>query len=77
MEEWKEYRLGDICDTISDTYKGNSPQVILINTSDVLEGKCLNHIPVPNKNLKGQFMFSHKIYYRGEKTAFFCLIPNK
>lgn len=55
MEEWKEYRLGDICDTISDTYKGNSPQVILINTSDVLEGKCLNHIPVPNKNLKGQF----------------------
>ena len=55
MEEWKEYRLGDICDTISDTYKGNSPQVVLINTSDVLEGKCLNHIPVPNKNLKGQF----------------------
>lgn len=55
MEEWKEYRLGDICDTISDTYKRNSPQVVLINTSDVLEGKCLNHIPVPNKNLKGQF----------------------
>lgn len=55
MEEWKEYRLGDICDTISDTYKGNSPQVVLINTSDVLEGKCLNHTPVPNKNLKGQF----------------------
>ena len=55
MEEWKEYRLGDICDTISDTYKGNSLQVVLINTSDVLEGKCLNHTPVPNKNLKGQF----------------------
>lgn len=55
MEEWKEYKLGDICDTISDTYKGNSPQVVLINTSDVLEGKCLNHMSVPNKNLKGQF----------------------
>ena len=55
MEEWKEYRIGDVCDTISDTYRGNAENVILINTSDVLEGKCLNHIKVPNKDLKGQF----------------------
>lgn len=53
--EWKEYKLGDICDTISDTYKGNASDVVLINTSDVFEGKCLNHTFVPNKNLKGQF----------------------
>ena len=29
--------------------------VTLINTSDVLEGRVLNHERVPNSNLKGQF----------------------
>ena len=60
MEEWKEYRLGDVCKTISDTYKGEAQYVILINTSDVLEGKCLNHQKTPNKNLKGQFKKTFK-----------------
>ena len=55
MEEWKEYNIGDVCNTISDTYKDNAESVVLINTSDVLEGKCLNHIKTPNKDLKGQF----------------------
>lgn len=55
MEEWKEYKIGDVCNTISDTYKNNAESVVLINTSDVLEGKCLNHEKVPNKDLKGQF----------------------
>jgi Restriction endonuclease S subunits len=55
MEEWKEYRIGDVCKTISDTYRGNAKNVVLINTSEVLEGKCLNHIKTPNKDLKGQF----------------------
>ena len=55
MEEWKEYRLGELCDTISDTYKGGAQEVVLINTSDVLDGKCLNHQKVTNENLKGQF----------------------
>ena len=55
MAEWVECTIGDLCDTISDTYKGNDENVILVNTSDVLEGKVLNHIQVPNKNLKGQF----------------------
>lgn len=55
MEEWKEYRLGELCDTISDTYKGGAQEVVLINTSDVLDGKCLNHQKVANENLKGQF----------------------
>ncbi len=60
MEEWKEYRLGDVCKTISDTYQGEAQYVILINTSDVLEGKCLNHQKTPNKNLKGQFKKTFK-----------------
>ena len=55
MAEWVKCTIGDLCDTISDTYKGNDENVILVNTSDVLEGKILNHTLVPNKNLKGQF----------------------
>lgn len=55
MEERKEYKLGEVCDTISETYKRGAQDVVLINTSDVLEGKCLNHTKVTNENLKGQF----------------------
>ena len=55
MSEWKLCRIGDLCDTISETYKRNDDMVILINTSDVLEGNVLNHQLVSNKNLKGQF----------------------
>jgi type I restriction enzyme S subunit len=55
MIEWIECTIGDLCDTVSDTYRGNDENVILVNTSDVLEGKVLNHTQVPNKNLKGQF----------------------
>lgn len=55
MAEWKECTIGDLCNTISDTYKGNDEYVVLVNTSDVLEGKVLNHTEVENKNLKGQF----------------------
>lgn len=47
--------VGAVCASISDTFKGNAQQVVLVNTSDVLEGKVLNHQPVPNKNLRGQF----------------------
>ena len=55
MEEWKEYNIGEIRDTNSDTYKGKASDVVLINTSDVLESKCLNHTFVTNKDLRGQF----------------------
>lgn len=55
MSNWKTVRLGDVCDTISATYKKGSKSVVLINTSDVLSGKVLNHKKEPNENLKGQF----------------------
>lgn len=58
--EWKEYNICQLCDTISETYKGKSNSVVLINTSDVLEGKVLNHKRVPNKGLKGQFKKTFK-----------------
>lgn len=55
MKDWNKMTVGDVCSTISDTYRRNDDEVILVNTSDVLEGKILNHESVPNKNLKGQF----------------------
>ena len=60
MTEWTEYSIGDLCNTISDTYKGNDEYVVLVNTSDVLEGKVLKHEAVVNKNLKGQFKKTFK-----------------
>jgi len=60
MEEWKTYKIGEICESISDTYKGKAPNVVLVNTSDVYDGVCLNHTYVPNKDLKGQFKKTFK-----------------
>ena len=55
MKEWKTYTVGEVCETISETYRRNDNEVVLVNTSDVLEGNILNHQLVENKNLKGQF----------------------
>lgn len=52
---WEKCKIGDICNSVSETYKGSDEKVVLINTSDVLEGIILNHNKVDNKNLKGQF----------------------
>ncbi|MGF6989804.1 restriction endonuclease S subunit [Lachnospiraceae bacterium PM6-15] len=60
MAEWKECIIGELCNTISDTYKGDDEFVVLVNTSDVLEGKVLNHTTVENKKLKGQFKKTFK-----------------
>ena len=55
MNEWMRCTIGDLCDSVSITYRGKHEQVVLINTSDVLEGEILNHALVENKNLRGQF----------------------
>jgi len=55
MDNWKTLTVGDVCQTISETYRGNDDRVVLINTSDVLEGKVLNHQSVENRDLRGQF----------------------
>lgn len=47
--------VGEVCSSISDTYREKKNMVTLINTSDVLGGRVLNHERVPNSNLKGQF----------------------
>ena len=54
-EDWKECKLGEVCESISETYSRKDNFVVLINTSDVLEGKILTHQMTKNENLKGQF----------------------
>ncbi len=60
MAEWRKLTIGDLCNTISETYCRNDSEVVLVNTSDVLEGRILNHQCVENKNLKGQFKKTFK-----------------
>lgn len=55
MAEWRKVKIGELCKSVSDTYCGTARRVVLINTSDVLEGIVLNHESVENKDLKGQF----------------------
>ena len=63
MEEWKSYNICDLCQSISETYRGNATSVVLINTSDVLDGEILNHERVLNKDLKGQFK---KVFHKND-----------
>lgn len=60
MADWQEVKLGDVCSSISETYHGKDASVVLVNTSDVLEGKILNHELVKNEKLKGQFKKTFK-----------------
>lgn len=55
MNETIYMPVGEVCSSISATYREKKNMVTLINTSDVLEGRVLNHERVPNSNLKGQF----------------------
>ena len=60
MKQIQITTVGEVCQTISDTYRANAEQVTLINTSDVLDGRVLNHARVPNEGLKGQFKKTFK-----------------
>lgn len=52
---WIEKKLGDLIESVSIKHKFDKKEIILINTSDVLEGKVLNHTHVENSDLRGQF----------------------
>lgn len=58
--KWTPCTLGDVCSSISKTYKRNDKSVVLVNTSDILEGKILTTDEVPNENLRGQFKKTFK-----------------
>ena len=48
-------KLGEVCRSVSQTFRRQQDRVILTNTSDVFDGKVTNHQYVQNENLKGQF----------------------
>lgn len=58
--EWQACTIGELCDSVSVTYRREDERVVLVNTSDVLNGKVLNHTDEPNQNLKGQFKKTFK-----------------
>lgn len=53
--EFKEFKLGNLVESVTDTTRIDKSKVILINTSDVENGKVLNHTYIENINLRGQF----------------------
>ena len=55
MSEWKEYKLGDLVKSVSDTYKFNTGEkVVFLNTSDILDGEFLHHTYSDTNTLPGQ-----------------------
>ncbi len=58
---WREVRLGEVVESISQTHKLDKDKIIPINTSDIFDGKLLNHEYVDKKKLKGQFKKSFQI----------------
>ena len=56
-KNWVIKNLNEVCDKISESYKPDSEEVVLIQTSDVSKGKVLNHEKVPNDNYKGHFKY--------------------
>lgn len=59
-KDWQEVKLGEIIESVSKTHSFEKDEIILINTSDVLDGKVLNHKYVKNENIKGQFKKTFK-----------------
>ena len=53
-------RIGAVCESVSQTFRRQLDEVVLINTSDVLDGTVTNHVYVPNENLRGQFKKSFR-----------------
>ncbi len=52
---WREVKLGEVVDNISNTYKFlSNEKVVFLNTSDILLGRVLNHSFENSENLPGQ-----------------------
>lgn len=51
----EEVTIGELSENITDYTKCNNPEVVLINSSDVTEGRFEHHTLSENKDLKGHF----------------------
>lgn len=58
--KYKYDDLTNYIDSVSERGYEKFPKVVLVNTSDVLNGKVLNKDKIENKNLKGQFKKTFK-----------------
>ena len=47
-------KIKDICDTISETFDFNQPEIHFLNTGDILEGHIINDLIYKKEELKGQ-----------------------
>ena len=55
MSEWKEYKLGELIQSVSETYKfKQNEKVVFLNTSDILDGKFLTNSLSEASKLPGQ-----------------------
>lgn len=54
MKSWENVTIGDIAFSISDTHPFDRDKVIFLNTSDVSEGRIINHTWQEVKMLPGQ-----------------------
>jgi type I restriction enzyme S subunit len=51
---WSEFKLGDLVETVSKTYKFTKDRIIFLNTSDILDGQVLTNEFSAVANLPGQ-----------------------
>lgn len=42
FSEWKKYKLGEVCETVSETHKTKNGKLIFLNTGDIEKGKILH-----------------------------------
>lgn len=55
VEPWREVRIGDVVDTVSETFNFKSVnQVTFLNTSDIFNGSVINHTKYSVEELPGQ-----------------------
>src|SRR3989304_2117204 len=53
-KEWKNYKLGELCETISITHKFNKNKLVFLNTGDIDRGKFLHSKYTAIKDMPGQ-----------------------
>lgn len=54
-KEWELVTIGDVCESISDTYNfKNKDKIVFLNTGDIFDGKVINSHLTSIKDLPGQ-----------------------
>jgi len=54
FSEWREVRLGDVCESVSITHSFEKSELIFLNTSDVYDGSILHNKYSPVADMPGQ-----------------------